>query len=30
MTCRPERSGEEGMLRDEILQVLRDNDCLRY
>ena len=30
MTCRPERSGEEGMLRDEILQLLRDNDCLRY
>jgi myo-inositol-1(or 4)-monophosphatase len=30
MTCRPERSGEEGLLRDEILRVLRDNDCLRY
>jgi myo-inositol-1(or 4)-monophosphatase len=30
MTCRPERSGDESLLRDEILQVLRDNDCLRY
>jgi hypothetical protein len=30
MTCRPERSGEEGLLRDKILRVLRDNDCLLY
>ena len=30
MTCRPERSGEEGLLRDEILRVLSDSDCLRY
>lgn len=29
MTCPPKRNGEEdGLLRDEILQVLRDHDCL--
>jgi fructose-1,6-bisphosphatase/inositol monophosphatase family enzyme len=26
----PDRSGEEGLLRDELIQVLKDNDCLQY
>ena len=30
ITCCPERSVEEGLLRDELIQVLRENDCLQY
>ena len=30
MTCPPEVSGEDGLLRDELIQVLTDNDCLEY
>jgi len=30
ITCRPESVGEEGLLRDELIEVLRDNDCLEY
>jgi len=28
-TCRAE-TGEEGLLRDELIEVLRDNDCVEY
>mmetsp|Transcript_37217 Transcript_37217/g.63317 ORF Transcript_37217/g.63317 Transcript_37217/m.63317 type:complete len:429 (-) Transcript_37217:26-1312(-) len=30
ITCCPGSSAEEGLLRDELIQVLRDNDCLQY
>ena len=30
LTCHPERRGEEGLLRDEILQVLNDSNSIRY
>ena len=30
ITCPCERKGEEGLLRDELLQVLVENDCLEY
>ena len=30
ITCPPERVGEEGLLRDELIMVLRENDCLEY
>ena len=30
ITCAAENSGEEGLLRDELIQVLTDNDCLEY
>jgi len=30
ITCCPDSSVEEGLLRDELIQVLRDNDCLQY
>ena len=30
ITCCPESSGEEGLLRDELIEVLRDNDCVNY
>ena len=30
ITCPCERKGEEGLLRDELLQVLVENDCLKY
>lgn len=28
--CPPENSSEEGVLRDELIQVLKDNDCIDY
>ena len=30
ITSCPENVGEEGLLRDELIQVLRDNDCVEY
>lgn len=30
ISCRPEREGEEGVLRDELIRVLEDNDCVEY
>lgn len=30
ITCPCERKGEEGLLRDELLEVLVENDCLEY
>ena len=30
ITRSPDCVGEEGLLRDEIIQVLEDNDCIRY
>ena len=30
ITCAAENNGEEGLLRDELIQVLTDNDCLEY
>ena len=30
ITCPCERRGEEGLLRDELIGVLRENDCLEY
>jgi myo-inositol-1(or 4)-monophosphatase len=29
ITCCPDQ-GEDGLLRDELIQVLRESDCLRY
>lgn len=30
ITCCPENHDEEGLLRDELIQVLRENDCVEY
>ena len=30
ITCAAENSGEEGLLRDELIQVLTDNNCIEY
>ena len=30
ITCPPEISGEEGLLRDELIEVLKDSDCMQY
>jgi len=30
ITCPCERRGEEGLLRDELIEVLKENDCLEY
>eukprot|EP00985_Skeletonema_marinoi_P006245 scaffold2709_cov215-Skeletonema_marinoi.AAC.6 len=30
ITCPCERRGEEGLLRDELIEVLKENDCLDY
>lgn len=30
ITCPCERKGEEGLLRDELMEVLKENDCLEY
>eukprot|EP00986_Skeletonema_menzelii_P006304 scaffold2378_cov152-Skeletonema_menzelii.AAC.22 len=30
ITCPCERKGEEGLLRDELVEVLLENDCLEY
>ena len=30
ITCRPESHREEGLLRDELIEVMRDNGCLEY
>ena len=30
ITCRPESRRDEGLLRDELIEVMRDNECLEY
>jgi hypothetical protein len=30
ITCPCERRGEEGLLRDELIEVLKENDCFDY
>lgn len=30
ITCRPESRREEGLLRDELIEVMRDNKCIEY
>lgn len=30
LTCPCERGGEEGLLRDELIEVLRENDCFEH
>ena len=30
ITCCPENCGEEGLLLSELIQVLRENDCVEY